>query len=84
MNYHMGGITKEEGRRYVLKKLDGAGSRQSVFDDNAIEALLNAANGTPRVINKLCSRSLMIGVSLGANIIDAEAVRKAIADTQLE
>lgn len=28
MNYHMGGITKEEGRRYVLKKLDGAGSRQ--------------------------------------------------------
>lgn len=84
MNYHMGGITKEEGRRYILKKLDGAGSRQSVFDDNAIEALLNAANGTPRVINKLCSRSLMIGASLGANIIDAEAVRKAIADTQLE
>ena len=84
MNYHMGGITKEEGRRYILKKLEGAGSRQSVFDDNAIEALLNAANGTPRVINKLCSRSLMIGASLGANIIDAEAVRKAIADTQLE
>ena len=84
MNYHMSGISKEEGRRYILKKLDGAGSHQSVFDENAIEALLNAANGTARVINKLCSRSLMIGASQGVNIIDAETVRKAIEDTQLE
>ena len=84
MNYHTSGISKEEGRRYILKKLDGAGSHQSVFDENVIEALLNAANGTARVINKLCSRSLMIGASQGVNIIDAETVRKAIEDTQLE
>ena len=47
MNYHMGGITKEEGRRYITRKLEGAGSRQTVFDSNAVEAVLNAANGTP-------------------------------------
>ena len=84
MNYHMNGINKEEGRRYILKKLEGAGSSQTVFDDNATEALLNAANGTPRVINKLCSRSMMIGASLGVNIINADTVRKAVEDTQLE
>ena len=43
MNYHMGGMTKEEGRLYISKKLEGAGSRQAVFDDNALEAILNAA-----------------------------------------
>ena len=83
MNYHMGGLTKEEGRMYILKKLNGAGTQQTVFDENAIEAILNAANGTARMINKICNRSLMIGGSQGSNIIDAETVRKAVDDTQL-
>lgn len=83
MNYHMGGLTKEEGRLYILKKLDGAGARQTVFNDNAMEAILNASNGTARMINKICNCSLMIGASQGINIIDAETVRKAVEDTQL-
>lgn len=83
MNYHMGGITKEEGRRYITRKLEGAGSRQTVFDSNAVEAVLNAANGTPRMINKICSRSLMIGASQNQDIIDADTVRKAVEDNQL-
>lgn len=83
MNYHMGGITKEEGRLYIAKKLEGAGARQMVFDENAMEAILNAANGTARLINKICNRSMMIGANHGISIIDAETVRKAIEDTQL-
>ena len=67
----------------ILKKLDGAGARQTVFNDNAMEAILNASNGTARMINKICNCSLMIGASQGINIIDAETVRKAVEDTQL-
>lgn len=83
MNYHMGGMTKEEGRSYINRKLEGAGSRQPVFDENAMEAVINAANGTARMINKICSRSLMIGASHGHGIIDAETVRIAVEDNQL-
>lgn len=83
MNYHMGGISKEEGRTYIIKKLEGAGCRQVVFEENAIEAVLNSANGTARMINKICDRSLMIGAIEGKNCIDAETVRKAVEDTQL-
>lgn len=83
MNYHMGSITKEEGRSYILRKLEGAGCRQTVFDTNATEAILNSANGTPRMLNKICNRSLMIGASQNQNIIDAETVRKAIEDSHL-
>ncbi|MCD7982021.1 MAG: AAA family ATPase [Clostridiales bacterium] len=83
MNYHMGGISKEEGRRYITGKLEGAGCRQDVFDDNAVEAILNAANGTPRMINKICNRSIMIGASFNQNIITAETVGKAVEDIQL-
>ena len=83
MNYHMGGMTKEEGRSYINRKLEGAGSRQTVFDENALEAILNAANGTARMVNKICSRSLMVGESHGQGIIDAETVRISIEDNQL-
>ena len=83
MNYHMGGMTKEEGKSYINRKLEGAGSRQPVFDENAMEAVINAANGTARMVNKICSRSLMVGASHGLNIIDAETVRIAVEDNQL-
>lgn len=83
MNYHMGGLSKDEGRRYIIRKLEGAGSRQPVFDDAAIEAILNSANGTARMINKICNRSLMIGASTGQNTIDTDTVMKAVDDTQL-
>ena len=83
MNYHMGGMTKEESRSYINRKLEGAGSRQPVFDENAMEAVINVANGTARMINKICNRSLMVGASHGQNIIDAETVRIAVEDNQL-
>ena len=48
-----------------------------------METILNAANGTARMINKICSRSLIIGASQGSNIIDAGTVHKTVDDTQL-
>lgn len=53
MNYNLEGMTKAEGHSYVTAKLNGAGCTQTVFEENALEAILNAANGTPRMINKL-------------------------------
>ena len=79
----MTGISKEEGRKYIIRKLEGAGSRQTVFDTNAVEAVLNAAGGTPRMINKICSRSLMIGASLNQDTINADTVMKAVEDNRL-
>ena len=57
MNYNLEGMTKAEGHSYVAAKLNGAGCTQTVFEENALEAILNAANGTPRMINKLCNAS---------------------------
>lgn len=83
MNYHMGGVSKEEGKDYIKEKLKGAGCRQPVFDENALEAILNSANGTPRMINKICNRSLLIGNSQSESVIGAETIRKAYEDIQL-
>lgn len=66
MNYNMEGITKEEGRTYIPEKLKGAGAAPDVFEDNAVEAVLNAADGTPRMIsmiNKLCNAGMLVAAS---------------------
>ena len=81
MNYNLEGMTKAEGHSYVAAKLNGAGCTQTVFEDNALEAILNAANGTPRMINKLCNASLLVGNSSNLNIITADAVMQAIQKT---
>lgn len=83
MNYDLDGLSKEEGRLYIRKKLEGAGCHQPVFDGNALEALLNASNGTPRVINKLCDKCLLIGNSGALNLITADVVMQAINDCEL-
>lgn len=83
MNYSMEGLSKEEGRAYISGKLNGAGCRQAVFDEAAIEAVLNAANGVPRVMNRLCDSCLLISHTEGLATVTAEAAMKAINDVQL-
>lgn len=83
MNYNLDGLSKEEGRMYIQEKLKGAGCTQTVFEENAVEAVLGAANGTPRMINKLCNASLLIGNSANLNIITADAVMQAVSECEL-
>lgn len=83
MNYHMEGLSKESGKIYIEEKLKGAGCKQQVFETPAIEAILNAANGTPRVINSLCNKCLLIGHNDGLVSIDADTAMQAINDNQL-
>lgn len=83
MNYSLDGLTKEEGRAYIEKKLRGAGCTHPIFDDGAIEAILNAADGTARMISKLCNSALVIGNSRNTNLITADTAMQAINDSAI-
>ena len=83
MNYNMDAYTKEEGREYIQAKLKGAGCTQPVFDEPAIEAILNAADGTARMISKLCNAALVIGNSQSQNLITVDTVMQAINESTL-
>ena len=83
MNYNLEGLSKDEGRTYIEEKLKGAGCNQTVFEDAAIEAILNAADGTPRLINKYCNAALLLGDSGKANLITTDIVMQAVNDCEL-
>ena len=83
MNYEILAFTKEEERSYILEKLQGAGAARAIFEDAALEALLNASDGTPRVINNLCNSCLLIGDSRKSDMITAEIVMQAINNNEI-
>lgn len=83
MNYNLEGISKDEGKNYILEKLKGAGCNQVIFEDAAIGAILNAADGTPRLIDKYCNASILIGDSNKANLITTDIVMQALNDCEL-
>ena len=82
-NFNMDSLSKEESASYIKSKLSGARCTQEVFNPNAIEAIANASNGIPRMINKICNSSLMIAASKSADIVDADIVMAAVNDIEL-
>ncbi len=83
MNYNLEGMSKEEGKNYISEKLKGAGCSQPVFDDAAVEAVLNAADGTARMINKYCNLSLLIAGGRKSEQVTADIIMQAVSDCEL-
>lgn len=83
MKYSLEGMSKEEARFYIEKKLSGAGCHQTVFDEAALEAVVNSADGTPRLLNKYCNASLMIAASANHPAVTADDVIMAVDDCRI-
>ena len=83
MNYNIAPLTQEEAIAYILEKLRSANCRQEVFEKNALEAIANASNGTPRMIDKIVNASLLVGNQLNQNIIISDTVMNAVNEIQL-
>lgn len=83
MNYHMEGLSKEESKKYILESLKAANSHISVFSQNALEAIVNAAEGIPRVICKICDACLLIGDNKNIDEINNEIVMMAVDEVEL-
>lgn len=83
MNYDMDGLNREEARKYVLKKMEQASCRKNVFEERALEAIINSGNGTMRIINRICENCLLLGYHEKKDIIDTDIVMKAVNDMEL-
>lgn len=83
MNYNLEGMSKDEGHYYISEKLKGASCNQTIFENAAIEAILNAADRTPRQINKYCNTCMLIGDSNKATTITTDIVMQAVSECEL-
>ena len=83
MNYNLDNLNKSETKDYILAKLNGAKCTTNIFDETAMEAIANASNGIPRIINKICDSSLMIGNTKNLNTINSDIIMLAVNESEL-
>lgn len=82
-NYHVDSLDKEESKIYIKKKLEVAGAINEIFTPNALEAIVNTANGNCRIMNQLCNNCLFIGNDFNMENIDEEIVLKAVTEMEI-
>ena len=71
-------LSPEETAGYISHRLKVAGHRgDSLFEPDAVALIAEQSRGIPRIINKLCFRSLLEGYARGCSTISPEIVEKA-------
>jgi len=73
----IGKMTPLQTHEYIMHRLKVAGSQSRIFTDDAIETVVGAARGTPRLVNTFCDRALRVSYESNKTIVDLDSVRRA-------
>jgi MSHA biogenesis protein MshM len=80
--YRMETMPRDEIGPYLMHRLRVAGYvGPQVFDDDAIAHIRVASGGTPRLVNILAHKALMLAFGEGRSVVEERHARAAAADT---
>ncbi len=83
VRYHLGPLDLNETAGYVQHRLSVAGANGTPrFDDDAIRAVYNYAEGIPRLVNAVCDKTLLAGFVHQTNLMTKPLVKLAIRELQ--
>lgn len=81
-HYHLGPLSRDDMEFYLAHRLTVAGFTGSrLFSRSAVHALYAASRGTPRLVNILAHKALMLTFGEGKQEVDARHVKAAARDT---
>ncbi|HNT44905.1 MAG TPA: AAA family ATPase, partial [Syntrophorhabdaceae bacterium] len=78
--YHLGALTEDETRQYIVFRLEKAGGRPDLFTHEAMRMIFTASGGIPRTINILCDSALVYGFADETKKIGQDLVEQVIRD----
>lgn len=76
-------LDRAETEQYVCTHLSYAGCTQELFTERAMDELYKASTGIPRVINRICEKSLMYAYQKSQKLIDDRAITFVIEHEML-
>ncbi|NIA15701.1 MAG: AAA family ATPase, partial [Nitrospiraceae bacterium] len=83
--YHLKALNREETLQYIAYRLRTAGGKGKVgFTRAAVRAVYRISGGTPRVINSVCDRALLIGYTREMRDIGKAIVKRAAREIRGE
>lgn len=80
-HYHLKPLNRQETVSYIRHRLEVAGGAGKVsFTPGALRAIHRFSQGTPRLINLICDRTLLAGFVAGRREVDTKMVGRVIRD----
>jgi general secretion pathway protein A len=80
VNFFLSGLSDKETKSYIAYRLEKAGGRPDIFNQEAIDMIFNASGGIPRSINLLCDTALVYGFGYELETIDSPVIEQVIKD----
>lgn len=76
-------LGRSELIQYLQHRMSIAGyNGEAIFDSASIKLMLKATQGIPRLINIVCSKSLLIAFGLGCRKVKKSMVKQALKETE--
>ena len=76
LRYAMPAMTAEQTSGYITHHLKLAGRSDTLFSDDAITLIHDAARGLPRAVNNLATQALVAAWAARKNIVDEQSGRR--------
>ena len=83
VHYDFTGLSDEEAVKYIIHKLESAGSSKAIIEEAALMAVAGHAHGNPRTIDSIMTDALNIGAQTDRKCIDADVVMAAVSNQNL-
>lgn len=84
VSHHLEALQRDDAYKYFEHHLKIAGAHTKIFLDNAVETIINAAKGIPRVINNVAVKSMYAAVNNKMTNVDQECVMMALDELGLK
>ena len=68
-------LDRSETEQYIKSHMDYSGCTQDIFTSKAIDEVHKASAGTPRIINRICEKTLMYAYQQQKRLIDDYMIR---------
>lgn len=81
--YHLRPLNKAETSFYIHHRLNTAGAKGPIFNEQAVPAIFKASQGIPGLINQICDRCLLTAYTHSSPTITASIAKKVINESDL-
>jgi general secretion pathway protein A len=83
VRFHITPLEQDEIKGYINHRLNIAGANNKIeFSDETIGHIYNFSCGTPRLINMVCDRALLVGFVTETRVIDSGIIKRALEELE--
>lgn len=83
VHYDFTGLSDDEAVKYIIHKLESAGSSKAIIEEAALLAVAGHAHGNPRAIDSIMTDALNIGAQNDHKCINTDVVMAAVSNQNL-